>query len=119
MPVKCSAVGDRCTVMNDEDSRTALLSGLGTRHGQGVRRAPTADAGRRMTSVTGALGGRVAWVTGSSRGLGRVIAAYLASLGARVVVHGTTPTSTRAFDEADSLAAVANEIATAYGVETL
>ena len=66
-----------------------------------------------MTSVTGALGGRVAWVTGSSRGLGRVIAAYLASLGARVVVHGTTPTSTRAFDEADSLAAVANEIATA------
>src|SRR3981081_492192 len=65
------------------------------------------------------LNDKVAWVTGSSRGLGRVIAAYLASLGARVVVHGTTPTSTRAFDEADSLAAVANEIATGYGVETL
>src|SRR6202048_2822834 len=74
---------------------------------------------RRMTSVTGALGGRVAWVTGSSRGLGRVIAAHLASLGARVVVHGTTPTSSRAFGEADSLAAVAAGIATDYGVETM
>jgi 3-oxoacyl-[acyl-carrier protein] reductase len=63
--------------------------------------------------------GRVAWVTGSSRGLGRVIAAHLASLGARVVVHGTTPTSTRAFDEAVSLASVANAIADEHGVETL
>jgi 3-oxoacyl-[acyl-carrier protein] reductase len=61
----------------------------------------------------------VAWVTGSSRGLGRAIAGHLASLGARVVVHGTTPTSTRAFDEADSLAAVANGIATEHGVDTL
>ena len=66
-----------------------------------------------------ALRGRVAWVTGSSRGLGRVIAGHLASLGARVVVHGTTPTSTRAFDEADSLALVAEQIASEKGVETL
>ncbi|MDQ6672390.1 MAG: SDR family NAD(P)-dependent oxidoreductase, partial [Chloroflexota bacterium] len=65
------------------------------------------------------LAGRVAWVTGSSRGLGRVIAAHLASRGARVVVHGTTPTSSRAFDEADSLAAVADAIATQHDVETL
>jgi 3-oxoacyl-[acyl-carrier protein] reductase len=63
--------------------------------------------------------GRVAWITGSSRGLGRAIAAHLASLGARVVVHGTTPTSTRAFDEAESLAAVADQISTSHGVETL
>jgi 3-oxoacyl-[acyl-carrier protein] reductase len=65
------------------------------------------------------LAGRVAWVTGSSRGLGRVVAAHLASLGARVVVHGTTPTSSRAFDEADSLAAVGEAIAAEYGVGTL
>jgi 3-oxoacyl-[acyl-carrier protein] reductase len=58
-------------------------------------------------------------VTGSSRGLGRAIAAHLASLGARVVVHGTTPTSTRAFDEAESLAAVAEEIGASHGVESL
>jgi 3-oxoacyl-[acyl-carrier protein] reductase len=66
-----------------------------------------------------ALRERVAWVTGSSRGLGRAIAAHLASLGARVVVHGTTPTSTRAFDEAESLGAVAEQIAATHGVETL
>src|SRR3984893_6598677 len=72
-----------------------------------------------MPTPQGELRGRVAWVTGSSRGLGRVIAAYLASLGARVVVHGTTPTSSQAFDEADSLTAVADEIAATYGVETL
>jgi len=65
------------------------------------------------------LSGRVAWVTGSSRGLGRAIAAHLASLGAQVVVHGTTPTSSRAFDEADSLAAVASAIADEHGVDTL
>jgi 3-oxoacyl-[acyl-carrier protein] reductase len=65
------------------------------------------------------LGGKVAWVTGSSRGLGRAIAAHLASLGANVVVHGTTPTSTRAFNEADSLESVANAIAREHNVETL
>ena len=58
---------------------------------------------------------KVAWVTGSSRGIGRVIADHLAALGAKVVVHGTTPTSTRAFNEADSLEAVAQTIAAAHG----
>jgi 3-oxoacyl-[acyl-carrier protein] reductase len=58
---------------------------------------------------------KVAWVTGSSRGIGRVIANHLAGLGAKVAVHGTTPTSTRAFNEADSLEAVAQTIAAAHG----
>lgn len=62
---------------------------------------------------------KVAWVTGSSRGIGRVIADHLASLGATVVIHGTTPTSTRAFGEADSLQAVADEIADAHGGQVL
>jgi len=65
------------------------------------------------------LSGRVAWVTGSSRGLGRAIAGHLASLGADVVVHGTTPTSARAFGEADSLQGVADEISRESGVRTL
>ena len=65
------------------------------------------------------LAGKVAWVTGSSRGIGRVVADHLASLGASVVVHGTTPTSTRQLDEADSLDAVASEIAEAHGAEVL
>jgi 3-oxoacyl-[acyl-carrier protein] reductase len=33
------------------------------------------------------LDGKVAWVTGSSRGLGKAIAALLAKLGAKVVVN--------------------------------
>ncbi len=65
------------------------------------------------------LQGRVAWVTGSSRGIGRVIASHLAHLGACVVVHGTSPYSTRAFGEANSLEAVATAIAQEQGVETL
>ena len=67
----------------------------------------------------GRLAGKVAWVTGSSRGIGRVVADHLASLGAKVAVHGTTPTSTRAFNEADSLEAVAEEIADAHGADVL
>ncbi len=65
------------------------------------------------------LAGKVAWVTGSSRGIGKVIASHLASLGCNVAVHGTTPTSTRAFGEADSLESVARAIAGEHAVEAL
>jgi 3-oxoacyl-[acyl-carrier protein] reductase len=65
------------------------------------------------------LDNKVAWVTGSSRGIGRVIASHLASLGASVAVHGTSPYSTRAFGEADSLEAVAQAIAEEHGAEVL
>lgn len=72
-----------------------------------------------MQSGSQDLTAKVAWVTGSSRGLGRVIATHLASLGATVVVHGTSPTSTRAFSEADSLQAVADAIAHEHGGRVL
>ena len=65
------------------------------------------------------LAGKVAWVTGSSRGIGRVVADHLAGLGAKVAVHGTTPVSTRAFNEADSLEAVASAIAEANDADVL
>ena len=65
------------------------------------------------------LTGRVAWVTGSSRGIGRVVASHLAGLGATVAVHGTAPYSTRAFDEADSLETVAQAIAKEHQVNVL
>lgn len=61
------------------------------------------------------LEGKIAWVTGSSRGIGRVIADHLADLGAKLAVHGTSPTSTRAFNEAESLDAVAQAITAAHG----
>jgi 3-oxoacyl-[acyl-carrier protein] reductase len=51
-----------------------------------------------------------ALVTGSSRGLGRVIAAHLGKRGAAVAVHGTTPTSARAFGEGESLEQVARDV---------
>jgi gluconate 5-dehydrogenase len=38
-----------------------------------------------------ALTGRLALVTGSSRGLGRAIAGGLATAGARVILHGRDP----------------------------
>lgn len=65
------------------------------------------------------LKGKVAWVTGSSRGIGRVIADHLAKLGAKVVIHGTSPTSSRAFNEADSLEAVAKTITDTWGSQVL
>lgn len=65
------------------------------------------------------LAGKVAWVTGSSRGIGRVIADHLAALGAKVAVHGTSPNSTRAFNEAESLEAVAKAISQSYGSSVL
>ena len=72
-----------------------------------------------MESSNRHLAGKTTWVTGSSRGLGRVIAGHLASLGAAVAVHGTTPTSTRAFGEADSLDVVACTIAEEHRVQVL
>lgn len=62
---------------------------------------------------------KTAWVTGSSRGIGRVIADHLASLGAKVAIHGTSPTSTRAFNEADSLEAVVKTISQEHEAEIL
>jgi len=63
--------------------------------------------------------GKTAFVTGSSRGIGRVIATHLANLGASVAVQGTTPTSARAFGEADSLEAVARAIQAESGSRVL
>ena len=62
---------------------------------------------------------KVVWVTGSSRGIGRVIAAHMASRGASVVVHGTGLYSSRAFNEAESLEAVAQAISAEYGTTVL
>ncbi len=61
----------------------------------------------------------MAWVTGSSRGLGRVMATRLGRLGASVVMHGTTATSARAFGEGESLEQVARDVAGEMGGRVL
>ena len=64
------------------------------------------------------LAGKVAWVTGSSRGIGREIAAHLAHCGAKVVVHGASPKPSLVGGGED-LATIASQIAKTHGVETL
>jgi 3-oxoacyl-[acyl-carrier protein] reductase len=72
-----------------------------------------------MTQASQTLAGKVAWITGSSRGLGRSMAAKLAGMGAHVAVHGTRPDSPKTFDEGESMEQVAGDIATATGGTTM
>lgn len=65
------------------------------------------------------LSGKTAWITGSSRGLGRVMAEEIARLGAKVAVHGTREDSPKTFDEGQSMQQVAGDISEATGSETM
>lgn len=65
------------------------------------------------------LTGKTAWVTGSSRGIGKEIATHLARCGANVVVHGSSMGSPTTFQEGESLAAVAEGIARDTGAEAM
>jgi 3-oxoacyl-[acyl-carrier protein] reductase len=70
-------------------------------------------------SASRPLTGKVAWITGSSRGLGRVMAARLCAQGARVAIQGTRPDSPRSFGEGESMEQVARDIAGETQGETL
>jgi NAD(P)-dependent dehydrogenase (short-subunit alcohol dehydrogenase family) len=72
-----------------------------------------------MTLETKPFSGKTVFVTGSSRGIGRSIAAHFAALGASVAIQGTTPTSARAFGEAESLESVARGIEADHGGKVL
>jgi 3-oxoacyl-[acyl-carrier protein] reductase len=61
------------------------------------------------------LAGQVAWVTGSSRGLGRVMATELCKRGAAVAVHGTRFDSPRSFGEGESMEQVARDVGAEAG----
>lgn len=65
------------------------------------------------------LEGKVAWITGSSRGIGRSIITHLAKAGANVVLHGTRPDSPKTFNEGGALQAVATGIEQEHHVSCL
>jgi 3-oxoacyl-[acyl-carrier protein] reductase len=65
------------------------------------------------------LAGRVAWITGSSRGIGRVLAEQLCADGAIVAVHGTRQNSPQTFGEGQSMEQVAADVAQAAGGKTI
>ena len=65
------------------------------------------------------LSGKVAWITGSSRGIGRSIIVQFAKAGADVVLHGTNPDSPKTFNEGGTLQMVAEGIEQEHNVECL
>lgn len=65
------------------------------------------------------LADQVAWVTGSSRGLGRVMAEELCRLGAQVAVHGSRADSPSTFSEGTTMQQLADDIAASSAGETM
>jgi NAD(P)-dependent dehydrogenase (short-subunit alcohol dehydrogenase family) len=68
--------------------------------------------------MTKELAGKIAFVTGSGRGLGNAMAMRLAELGAHVAVHDLSPTETSKYGEASSLDQVVKAIE-AHGVKSV
>jgi len=65
------------------------------------------------------LAGKVAWVTGSSRGIGREIATHLARCGAHVVLHSSSATPPQVEGAGEALSTIASEIEASCGVSAL
>src|ERR1700757_3569285 len=70
-----------------------------------------------LMSTNKPLAGQVAWVTGSSRGLGRVLATKLCRLRAAVAGHRTRLASPPSFGEGESREQVARDVAAEAGGE--
>ncbi|HEY0031711.1 MAG TPA: SDR family NAD(P)-dependent oxidoreductase, partial [Devosia sp.] len=68
--------------------------------------------------MAGELSGKIAFVTGSGRGLGKTMARKLAEQGADVALHDLDWTSPSKYGEADSLDDVIREFE-ALGVRTV
>ena len=53
---------------------------------------------------------KVAWITGSSRGIGKAIAEHFAAKGAKVIIHGSRMDSAKVFGEGENLKSSAAEL---------
>jgi NAD(P)-dependent dehydrogenase (short-subunit alcohol dehydrogenase family) len=91
-----------------------------------MRRAAVAYRGAAMTTDTKDLRGRTAFVSGSTQGIGRAIAAGLAGAGAAVTVNGRTAervdaavAQLRAEQPGAEIDGVAADVATAEGAQAL
>lgn len=71
-----------------------------------------------MTSQSSAVDGQVAWITGSSRGLGRAIAERLSQVGIRVIIHDERPEAPTALQEGNSVEQVAHDLSKRTGNAT-
>jgi 3-oxoacyl-[acyl-carrier protein] reductase len=70
----------------------------------------TMDDAVTAAQLTKPLAGKIAFVTGSGRGLGRTMADKLASLGADVAIHDLNDTGPAKYGEAENLSEVAAHI---------
>ena len=68
--------------------------------------------------MTKELAGKIAFVTGSGRGLGSFMAKRLAEMGAHVAVHDLSPTETAKYGESSTLDEMVKAIE-AYGVKSV
>ena len=65
------------------------------------------------------LKGKIAWVTGSSRGIGRTIAEFLAECGADVALHGRSDARLVQYQEGTTLSDAAEQLSARCGVRVL
>jgi 3-oxoacyl-[acyl-carrier protein] reductase len=65
------------------------------------------------------LADRRVWVTGSSRGLGRVMATRMCAQGAAVAIHGMRFDSPKSFGEGESMEQVARDVAAEAGGQVI
>jgi 3-oxoacyl-[acyl-carrier protein] reductase len=72
-----------------------------------------------MPDVQATLAGKTAFITGSSRGIGRYLAEHFAACGADIAIHGTRADSPSLLGEGETMDAAAEDLHERFGVRVL